>query len=294
MLSENNDRIRYHNMDSSLTITESEVPSKKSYAFKVSCLLLTMTFFGAFILSFFFPHYTDTDLVNALRPPSLQHPFGTDILGRCMLARCLRGMFVSLNIALVTTIIDLAIGLLVAASSILAIKKGDVLFSYFTNILHAVPRIPIMILILAIFQKGTFPLLFSMILTGWVQAAKIIRPQLLHISQKNFVLSARSMKASNLYLFRKHIFPNALDTIISTFIFTIPHAIYTEAFVSFLGLGVQAPQTSLGTLVKEGMSSLEFYPWLFFIPASITIAISVGFNLLGEHIKTHLEATRYG
>ncbi|WP_201456988.1 ABC transporter permease [Chlamydia sp. 17-3921] len=246
---------------------------------------LSILTFGAILLPWIYPYYELTSLNDTLAPPSLRFPFGTDSLGRCMLARTLQGLRLSLLIALIATFIDVCIGLLWSTLAIFGNQKLNFLMMRTTEILYSIPRIPIVILLLVIFNHGIFPLVLAMTITGWIPISRIIYGQFLLLQNKGFVLSAKAMNASTFHILTKHLIPNTLAPIISTLIFTIPGAIYTEAFISFLGLGIQPPQASLGTLVKEGINAIDYYPWLFFFPSFFMIALSISFNLIGEGAK---------
>ncbi|AHK63249.1 ABC transporter permease [Chlamydia avium] len=256
-----------------------------------SMLMLGMSLLGVLILSAIFlpwlyPNYEMTSLEHTLTPPGKLFPFGTDALGRCMLARTIQGLRLSLLIAVTATFIDVCIGLLWSTIALATGKKVAFLMMRITEIFFSIPKIPVIILLLVIFNHGFLPLILSMTLTGWIPIAKIIYKQFLLLENKEFVLSAKAMNASTFHILKNHLLPNTFAPIISTLIFTIPSAIYTEAFISFLGLGIQPPQASLGTLVKEGINAIDYYPWLFFIPSAFMILLSISFNLVGEGAKT--------
>ncbi|WP_100933930.1 ABC transporter permease [Candidatus Chlamydia corallus] len=247
--------------------------------------ILSTLILGAILLPSFYQDYEQTSLNDILVSPCSRFPFGTDTLGRCMFARTLRGLRLSLLVAIVATLIDVCVGLLWATVAISGGKKIDFLMMRTTEILFSLPRIPIIILFLIIFHHGLLPLILAMTITGWIPISRIIYGQFLLLKNKPFVLSAKAMHASTFHILKKHLLPNTLAPIISTLIFTIPGAIYTEAFISFLGLGIQPPQASLGTLVKEGINAIDYYSWLFFFPSLIMIALSISFNLIGEGAK---------
>ncbi|EPP35552.1 binding--dependent transport system inner membrane component family protein [Chlamydia ibidis] len=274
-------------MDISLQLTSQTFWKRvrKNTMFMSGVSLLGVLVCSAIILPWIYPNYEQTSLEHILQPPGKAFPFGTDSLGRCMLARTIRGICLSLLIAITATLIDVFIGLLWSTIALSSGKRFAFFMMRITEILFSIPRIPVIILLLVIFNHGMLPLIFAMTLTGWIPIARIIYGQFLLLENKAFVLSAKSMNASSLHILRKHLLPNTFTHIISTLIFTIPGAIYTEAFISFLGLGIQPPQASLGTLVKEGINAIDYYPWLFFIPSFFMIILSVSFNLIGEGAK---------
>ncbi|WP_080122943.1 ABC transporter permease [Chlamydia suis] len=254
----------------------------------LGCMVLTILVLAAAFLPSLYPDYERTAPDYALQAPSTLFPFGTDNLGRCMLARTLQGIRLSLLIAVSATIIDVCFGLLWSTIALACGKKVANFMSRVTEILFSVPRIPVIILLLVIFNHGILPLILAMTITGWIPIARIIYGQFLLLENKEFVLSARALQASTFHILRKHLLPNTLGPIISTLIFTIPNAVYTEAFISFLGLGIQPPYASLGTLVKEGIHSLDYHPWLFFVPSFFMVIVSVSFNCIGEGLRTTL------
>ena len=258
---------------------------KNNSMFLLGASLLGVLILSATLLPWLYPNYEKTSLAHTLTPPTKLFPFGTDALGRCMLARTIQGLRLSLLIAITATCIDVCIGLLWSTLALATGKKMAFLMMRITEILFSIPKIPVIILLLVIFNHGFFPLILAMTLTGWIPIAKIIYGQFLLLENKEFVLSAKAMNASTWHILKNHLLPNTFAPIISTLIFTIPGAIYTEAFISFLGLGIQPPQASLGTLVKEGISAIDYYPWLFFIPSAFMIALSISFNLIGEGAK---------
>lgn len=258
---------------------------KNNSMFLLGTSLLGVLILSAVFLPWLYPNYEKTSLEHTLTPPTKLFPFGTDALGRCMLARTIQGLRLSLLIAVTATCIDACVGLLWSTLALATGKKMAFLMMRITEILFSIPKIPVIILLLVIFNHGFFPLILAMTLTGWIPIAKIIYGQFLLLENKEFVLSAKAMNASTWHILKTHLLPNTFAPIISTLIFTIPGAIYTEAFISFLGLGVQPPQASLGTLVKEGISAIDYYPWLFFIPSAFMIALSISFNLIGEGAK---------
>lgn len=247
----------------------------------------------AFVFSKIFPSYEKTCLEKALSQPCKEFPFGTDGLGRCMLSRTTQGVKISMTVALSATFIDLVIGLLWATLSLAGGKRIDFFLMRLTEILHSIPKTLVVILFLLVFNKGFFPVILAMAATGWIPMARIIRNQFFLLNNQGYVLASKAMNASIFHILFHHLIPNTISPILSTMIFTIPSAIYTEAFISFLGLGIQPPKASLGTLVKDGLNALDYYPWLFFIPAAFLVALSITFNLIGEGTKLMLQKEEY-
>ncbi|WP_246485706.1 ABC transporter permease [Chlamydiifrater phoenicopteri] len=275
----------------SLIFWKKKVPGKKMLLTGVMLLILLTTY--AILFSKIFPNYDKTCLEKALNHPCKEFPFGTDGLGRCMLARTTQGVKISMTVALSATVIDLIIGLLWATLSLAGGKRVDFFLMRLTEILHSIPKTLVVILFLLIFNRGFFPVILAMAATGWIPMARIIRNQFFLLNNQGYVLASKAMNASVFHILFHHLLPNTISPILSTMIFTIPSAIYTEAFISFLGLGIQPPRASLGTLVKDGLNAIDYYPWLFFIPATFLIALSIIFNLIGEGTKLMLQKEEY-
>ena len=132
---------------------------------------------------------------------------------------------------------------------------------------------------------GILTIIVAMTITGWINMARIVRGQILQIKKQEYVLAAKMFGASPLRILFKHLIPNAIGPIITTMTLTIPTAIFTEAFLSFLGLGVQAPIASWGTMVHDGLSALRYYPWRLFFPGFFICITMFSFNLLGDGIR---------
>ena len=155
----------------------------------------------------------------------------------------------------------------------------------FADILYSLPYLLIVILLTVILGSGLSSLLIAITITGWITMARIVRGQVLLIKEMDYILAAKAMGASKKRLLFVHLFPNALGPILITLTLTIPSAIFSEAFLSFLGLGIQAPQASWGTMASEGLPSLQFYPWRLFFPAFFITLTMLAFQLIGEGLK---------
>lgn len=242
-------------------------------------LVFFIACFGPFLLPF--TYYT-TNLEIANQPPSTAHWFGTDDLGRDMFIRCCYGSRISLVIGVTAAFLDLIIGLLWGGFSGLYGGKADELMMRFADICYSLPYLLVVILITVILGPGLMTIIAALCITGWITMARVVRAQVLQLKQQDYVLASRLMGASNIHILTKHIIPNALSPIICTLTLTIPSAIFAEAFLSFLGLGVQAPNASLGTMASEGLPALEYYPWRILFPLGFISTTMLGFNLIGD------------
>ena len=234
-----------------------------------------LAMFGFFILALlilfaligpsFSPHtYYETNLPLKNLPPSKLYLFGTDELGRSLFVRLAWGARISLFIGITAALIDMIFGVFFGGIAALLGGKTEEIMMRFSDMLHSLPHLLIVILLTVIMQQGIATIIIAMTLTGWINMARIVRAQILSLKELDFVTAARSMGASQTRILLRHLIPNCFGPIITTMTLTIPQAIFTEAFLSFLGLGVQAPIASWGTMASDGLSALSFYPWRLF------------------------------
>lgn len=234
--------------------------------------------------------------------PCWDHPFGTDNLGRDMLVRTMVGTQISLEIGLFCALIVVVIGTLVGAFSGYMGGWVDNIIMRFCEILYSIPDI-LVIIILQISLKSRLDALLPDLAMGtamvsifitfallyWVSMARMVRGQVLQIKQQEYVLAAKALGASNARIIRKHLIPNAIGTILVTAMFQIPSAIFTESFLSFIGLGVAAPMASLGSLASKALDGLASYPYLMLFPAALIALIILSFNQFGDGLRDALD-----
>lgn len=215
--------------------------------------------------------------------------FGTDSLGRDIWTRIWEGTRISLYIAFLAAALDLVIG--VAYGSISAYYGGriDNVMQRVIEVLIGIPSLIVIILLILVLQPGIISITLAMVITGWVNMARIVRGQVLKLKNQEFVLASRTLGAGDARLMGGHLIPNTLGPIIITTMFTIPNAIFTEAFLSFIGLGLQPPIASLGTLVNDGFKMMKIYPHLLMYSSIIISMIMVSFNLLGDGLRDSLD-----
>jgi len=234
------------------------------------------------------PHdYLQTDFGNILQTPSLagMHLFGTDDLGRDLFVRTLLGVQVTIVVALVASIASLVIGVLYGAVAGFAGGRVDAVMMRFVDTLYALPFIFFVILLMVAFERNFFLLFVAIGAVNWLDMARIVRGQTLSLREREFVQAAQLTGVSFARIILRHIAPNLIGVIVVYVTLTIPQAILVESFLSFLGLGIQEPQTSLGALVDAGMNQMEGASWMLLIPATILASILMCFNFIVDALR---------
>lgn len=229
--------------------------------------------------------YQATQLSMKNLPPGRSFWLGTDELGRDLLVRTAWGARISLLIGFTATFLDLLIGVFFGAlAGWIGGKTGDWMMRV-ADILYAIPYLLVVILLTVVMGQGIGSIIIALVITGWINMARMARGQVLHLKQMDYVRAATALGASRYRLIVYHVLPNAIGPIMVTTTLTIPSAIFTEAFLSFLGLGIPAPLASLGTMIHDGLPALRYYPWRLFVPAICLSITLLSFQLLGEGLK---------
>ncbi|MBL1227763.1 ABC transporter permease [Enterococcus sp. BWB1-3] len=222
-------------------------------------------------------------------PDDLRFYLGTDGLGRDVLSRLLMGTRVSLLIAFIAAVLDISIGVTYGLISGLLGGRVDTVMQRILEVLSGIPNLVVMILMLTVFDPGILSIVLAMVVTNWISMARIVRAQTLKLKDQEFVLAAQTLGESRLKIAVKHILPNISSVIIVQMMFSIPAAIFFEAFLSFIGLGLRPPTASLGTLLNEGYKTFRFLPYLMWIPAATLSVIMICFNLLADGLRDALD-----
>ncbi len=233
--------------------------------------------------------YDQTDSNAVYQPPSAAHWWGTDQLGRDILVRSLVGGQISLLVGIVASVVSLVIGVTYGAISGYVGGKTDEAMMRFVDILYSLPDIFLIIVLLAFFSKDLIVLFAMLGAISWLTMARIVRGQVLSLKNREFVEAARSIGVKTPKIIFRHIVPNTLGPVIVYTTLTIPSVMLTEAFLSFLGLGVQPPLSSWGTLVQEGVGAISVYPWHLFFPGLLMTVTLFSLNFLGDGLRDALD-----
>jgi oligopeptide transport system permease protein len=210
---------------------------------------------------------------------------GTDTLGRDQWTRLWLGTRVSLIIAFVAAAIDLLVGVAYGGISGFYGGKVDNYMQRIVEILVGIPNLVIILLMMLVLQPGIVSIVIALCITGWTGMARIVRGEVLKVKSQEFVLAARTLGTPNGTIIRKHLVPNISGIIIINTMFTIPGAIFFEAFLSFIGLGIVPPDASLGSLIDIGFDNLRLYPYLLVFPAILISVIMIAFNIVGDGLR---------
>ena len=234
------------------------------------------------------PHdYLSTNFDAILESPGIagMHLFGTDDLGRDQFVRTMLGIRVTLLVAIVASLVSLVIGVTYGAVAGYVGGRVDAVMMRFVDTLYALPFIFIVILLMVAFERNFLLIFVAIGAINWLDMARIVRGQTLSLREREFVDAARLIGVSTPRIIFRHIAPNLLGIVVVYVTLTIPQAILVESFLSFLGLGVQEPQTSLGALVDAGVNQMEGAPWMLLIPATLLAVILMSFNFLGDSLR---------
>jgi oligopeptide transport system permease protein len=228
---------------------------------------------------------TVNDLFATNEAPNTVHWFGTDDFGRDMFARTWEGAKVSLQVGVYAALIDLVIG--VIYGSIMGYLGGrvDEVMNKTAEILYAIPNLLVAILLVVVFEPSLVTIIVALSITGWVNMSWIVRGQIIQLKNQEYVLASRSLGASMWRIMFRHLIPNAMGPIIVTLTLTIPSAIFAEAFLSYLGLGIQVPNASWGTMIEDSLDVMQIHPWRFLFPAFFISLTMLAFNVMGDGLR---------
>ena len=233
--------------------------------------------------------YDEQNLMLGATAPSAAHWLGTDIFGRDMLTRIMYGGRVSLMVGFIATAVALVIGILWGSIAGFVGGRVDAVMMRIVDIMYALPFMIFIVLLMVVFGRNILLLFVAIGAVEWLTMARIVRGQVMTLRKQEFVEAAYSMGLSRWAIIRRHIIPNTLGPVIVYTTLTIPSVMLLEAFLSFLGLGIQPPQSSWGLLINYGVETMEEYPWLLIFPG-ITLSLTLfALNFLGDGLRDALD-----
>ncbi len=234
--------------------------------------------------------YSEQNLELGPTPPSAAHWLGSDLFGRDLLTRILYGSRISLAVGFIATSVALLIGVSWGALAGYLGGRADNLMMRCVDTLYALPFTIFIILLMAAFGRSMLLLFLAIGAVEWLTMARIVRGQVLHVKQLDFVTAGVSLGLSRLQIIRRHILPNVMGPILVYATLTVPNVILLESFLSFLGLGIQPPQSSWGLLIAYGVETMEEYPWLLLFPAAVLSLTLFSLNFLGDGLRDAFDA----
>ncbi len=253
-------------------------------------IVLLILFILAALAPWIAPYpYAYQNLDLGASPPSAEHLLGTDILGRDLYSRILYGARISLLVGFVATTVALFIGVTWGLIAGYFGGKIDTVMMRIVDVLYGIPFIIFIILLMVVFGRNLWLLFIAIGAVEWLTMARIVRGQVLSLKNQEFILAAQAMGVSNFSMFKRHLLPNILGPIAVYATLTIPQVMLLESFLSFLGLGIQPPMSSWGTLIKDGVESMEEYSWLLIYPG-LTFTITLfALNFFGDGLRDALD-----
>jgi len=254
-------------------------------------IILALVVLGA-ILGSFGERQAGTDLENSLKPPSLEHPFGTDSFGRDLFSRVLRGSRVSLMVGFSARTISLLLGLVTGLLAGFYGRKTDSVIMRLADITFAFPTLLLLIAVMAVVTPGLVTLSAVLGFVGWAAIARLVRAQVLAVKNREYVDAARASGVSDISLIIKHILPQCLSPLIVVYTLGLGMAIMAESSLSFLGLGVQPPDPSWGRMISDGIIFMRSAWWLTVFPGLVLTLTVCSLNLVGDSLRDMLDCRR--
>lgn len=263
---------------------------KKNKVAFASMLLIILYVFLAIIAPIFSRYgYADVDSDSMNQFLSAQHWFGTDSIGRDLWVRVWRGARVSLSIGFIAAFLNAVLGSLVGGISGYYGGKIDMIIMRIIDVLYGIPALIVTILVMVVLGPGMNTLIVAMVIVGWIGTARFVRGEVMRLKGQDFVAAARVLGEKDISIIVKQILPNIMGLIITNLMMAVPGAIFREAFLSYIGLGIAPPECSWGILAKEGAKLLRVYPYQLFIPAFFICTTMLAMNLLGDGLRDALD-----
>jgi oligopeptide transport system permease protein len=231
-----------------------------------------------------YPYYQQDITLGAMAPNG-EHWFGTDRLGRDLFSRVVYACYISLSVGMFATLLTVGFGTFYGIISGYLGGMVDLVLMRIVDILYPIPLTLIVILLMVILGRHVYVLFFSISIVEWMTTARIIRAEVLRIKESGYVQVARGLGEREVVIIKKHILPNIMGIIMVCFVITLPGVIVLESFLSFLGIGIQPPKSSLGILIAEGAKFMTTYPWQIFFPSIIFVSVVLALTIWGDRLK---------
>ncbi|MCI7148761.1 ABC transporter permease [bacterium] len=253
---------------------------KSKYSRLGICILLVLTFFTVLVpfLPFYDPVTQNADLRNA--GSSLMHLFGTDKFGRDIFSRVWYGAGISMKVGILASLISSIVGLLYGGIAGYAGKKTDMIMMQAADIVDSIPSLLYVILFMLLFGASVKTVILGICISGWTRMARVVRGEILRLKEMDYILAARLEGSGAMRILIKQMLPNLKEKVILNAVLLVPEAIFTEAFLSFLGVGIAAPAASLGTLIQEARSQMQIYPTQMMWPVRVLVLLIFSLNLI--------------
>lgn len=253
----------------------------------VLIMLFVYAFAGGLIYTAERANFTDTSI--RLSPPSLAHPFGTDTVGRDVMARTIQGGRISLMIGLTAAFLEILIGVLIGAAAGFYGGVVDSLLMRFTEAMLIIPSLFLLIVMARIVGGSVFFIVIILGLTSWMYVARIVRAEFLSLKQNDYILAARSIGTPTRDIIFRHILPNSMAPIVVAATLAVATAILSEAYISFLGMGVQPPTATWGNMLDGSYNYIESAPWLWIFPGLLILLTVLSINFVGDGLRDALD-----
>jgi len=264
-----------------------EIKKNKLGMFAVICLTIIIVIS---IFAFLTPYNPETiDMNNQLSSPSLKHIFGTDELGRDYFTRALYGARISLIVGILSMMVSIFIGTLVGAISGLLGGKIDTIIMRIIDMLMSIPLFFLLLIVNSYLRPSIANIIIIIGIFGWMSIARIVRSETLSIKERDYILCSKALGSNNINIVKKHIIPNAISTVIVAASINIADAILMESSLSFLGLGVQQPMASLGSMLQTAQARIGDKTYLAIFPGLMILLIVLSFNVLGDILRVALD-----
>ena len=261
--------------------------NKMAVAGAVFILILAL---ASFLSPLIAPHsYETQNLVLGAKPPSASHWLGTDELGRDLLSRVLYGGRISLSVGMAATVVSVLIGVLYGTTAGYIGGRTDTVMMRIVDILFSLPFVIFVILLMVIYGRNIVLLFMAIGAVEWLDMSRIVRGQVMSLKKQEFIEAAHALGLRKRRIILRHMIPNVLGIVIIYSTLIVPRVMLTEAFLSFLGFGVQPPMSSWGTLINEGARSMEEYPWLLIFPGLFFSTTLFSLNFLGDGLRDALD-----